>query len=82
VAVDDALRIKVAEHLKKTWRTSACLLCGCTTWELHGHVTVLLADVPGGTSSTEGLPAVALVCQRCGNTVFMNLVVADALPRP
>lgn len=80
MAVDEATRDKVTEHLKKTWRTAACLLCGCTVWELHGHVTVVLGDTPGATAATEGLPSVAAVCQRCGNTVFINLVVADVVP--
>jgi hypothetical protein len=80
VAVDDATRDKVAAHLKKVWRGAGCVLCGCTTWELHGYVTVVLGDAPGGgATGTEGLPCVALVCQRCGNTVFINLVVANAV---
>ena len=81
MAVDDTLRGKLADHLKRVWQSPACLLCGCTVWEAHGHVTVLLSDVPGTlTGITDGLPTVALVCQRCGNTVFVNLVVAGALP--
>ncbi len=80
MAVDETLRRKVTEHLKRTWRSNACLLCGCTVWEIHGHVTVILGDAPGTVAgASEGLPSVAMVCQRCGNTVLVNLVVADAL---
>jgi hypothetical protein len=79
VALDQTWKNKIGEHLRKRWRSPECQLCGCTLWELHGHVTVILGDAPGATASTEGLPSVALVCQRCGNTVFINLVVADAL---
>jgi hypothetical protein len=82
VGIDDTSRSRIAEHIKKTWRTPGCLLCGCIVWELHGHVTVLLSDAPGATVSAEGLPSVAVVCQRCGNTILINLVVANALPHP
>ncbi len=80
MALDEAARTKLAEHLQKTWRSPGCVLCGSTTWELHGYVTIILSDAPGASAGTEGLPACALVCQRCGNTVIINLVVADALP--
>jgi hypothetical protein len=79
VALDQASKSKLAEHLKKTWRSPACVLCGCTVWEVHGHVTVVLGDTPGTTIGTDALPSVALVCQRCGNTILINLVVADPL---
>jgi hypothetical protein len=82
VGLDDTTRSKIADHLKKTWRSAGCLLCGCTTWELHGHLTLLLGDAPGATVTPEGLPSVAVVCQRCGNTILINLVVANALPLP
>jgi hypothetical protein len=79
VAVDEALRNKIAEHLKRTWRHSACLHCGSATWELHGHITILLSDTVGAVAApSAGLPSVAMVCQRCGNTVLINLVVAGA----
>jgi hypothetical protein len=72
VALDDITRNKVTEHVKKTWRGAGCLLCGCTTWELHGHVTLILSDAPGGTAATEGLPSAVVVCQRCGNTILIE----------
>ena len=79
MAVDETTRRKIAEHVKRTWRSPGCLICGCLTWELHGHVTLILGDAPGATVSTDALPSLALVCQRCGNTVLVNLVLANAL---
>jgi hypothetical protein len=79
VAIDEALRLQLVEHLKK-WRSASCVLCGASLWEMHGHLTLLLTDQPGTTQATDGLPTVALVCQRCGNTVLINLIVANALP--
>jgi hypothetical protein len=79
VAIDETLRAKLAEHLQKTWRTPACVSCGCALWELHGFVTLVLTDSPSVATGESGLPSVAVVCQRCGNTVLINLVVANAL---
>lgn len=79
MALDQAARNKIAEHAQKTWRSPGCLLCGCTTWEVHGYVTLIVGNAPG-PGGDEGLPSAALVCQRCGNTVIVNLVVADAMP--
>ena len=80
VAIDENLRNRIAEHLKRTWRAPTCQLCGCGLWELHGYVTLVLTDSPATPTGTDGLPTVAVVCQRCGNTVLINLVVANALP--
>jgi hypothetical protein len=80
VTIDDSLRSRISDHLKRTWKGAACQLCGSSVWELHGYVTLLLSDSPAAATGDTGLPTVAMVCQRCGNTVLMNLVVANALP--
>jgi hypothetical protein len=80
VAIDESLRRQIAEHLKRTWRSPICHLCGCDVWELHGYVTLVLTDSPATATGADGLPTVAVVCQRCGNTILINLVVARALP--
>jgi hypothetical protein len=81
VAIDEETRKTIAEHIKRTWRSPACVLCGCTVWELYGHATVVLGDAPGSLTAADGLPCCVMVCQRCGNSVLVNMVVADALPR-
>lgn len=79
MAIDPTLKDTLVEHIKRTWRTPGCALCGCSIWELYGHLTLPLADGPGGAPTGDGLPTVAVVCQRCGNTVLVNLVVAGGL---
>ena len=62
-----------------------CSVCGNPGFSLaDGYVTTPLASNPtaimlGGST----LPSVALVCNRCGNTLFLNvftLGLADLIP--
>lgn len=63
-----------------------CAVCGNPSFSLtDGYVTTPLAPTPsaivlGGAT----LPSVALVCNRCGNTLFLNLLtlgLGDLIPQ-
>lgn len=75
MALDPQLQARVIAQLQQKWRTSTCPMCGQNTWEVHGHVTLNLGNVPGVLQvGGPVLPTVAVVCQVCGNTVLVNLV--------
>lgn len=75
------------DHVDKTWKTTACVLCGHSEWTADGVTPLLMLDTPteaGGTRRTMNItgPADAvgsLMCTRCGNTVLVNLIVAGVL---
>jgi hypothetical protein len=71
----------LAEHLHRTWTRKECLQCGGNNWALHGYVTLITADTLVATPGAPILPCAAAVCQMCGNTVLINLVVAG-VPLP
>jgi hypothetical protein len=68
-------------HINRTWATKECLQCGLNNWAMHGYITLTIADTLGGIQGASILPTAAAVCQVCGNTVLINLVVAG-VPLP
>ena len=68
-------------HINRTWARKECALCGTINWATHGYITVTIADTVGGVQGASILPTAAAVCQMCGNTVLINLVVAN-VPLP
>jgi hypothetical protein len=77
VALDQATIEKIVEHLKGKWAVQACPMCKNNNWEIHGQVTLSLFTM-GVKSSGAGqaLPCAVVICQVCGNSVIVNLVVA------
>jgi hypothetical protein len=71
----------LAGHIHRTWTRKECLQCGTNNWALHGYITLITADNLGVALGAPILPSAAAVCQMCGNTVLINLVVAG-VPLP
>jgi hypothetical protein len=71
----------LAAHITRTWVRKECLQCGAYNWALHGYITLTIADTLGSSIGASILPTAAAVCQVCGNTVLINLVVAG-VPLP
>lgn len=68
---------QLVNHLNSKIKTRKCVLCGAESWALEGHVTLPIGDVPGlMTVGGPTLANAAMVCQNCGNTHIINLVVA------
>ena len=68
-------------HINRTWAKKECVHCGMLDWAVHGYITLTIADTLGGMQGASILPTAAVVCQVCGNTVLVNLVVAN-VPLP
>jgi hypothetical protein len=76
--LDDEIFAKLRVHINTVWRRKNCLLCDNDKWEVHGHVTLGLADKRGSTQlGGAALPCAAVVCTKCGNTILINMVVVD-----
>ncbi len=58
-------------------RMPLCAVCGRQQWTLaSGVVTIQLQEDPGAyVLGGPAMPCAALVCQHCGNTLLLNLVV-------
>jgi predicted RNA-binding Zn-ribbon protein involved in translation (DUF1610 family) len=72
---------RITEHLKAKWKFP-CPMCRSNEWTLNGYVALPLADQPNTIIIGGGavLPAVAVVCRNCGNTVLVNAVIAGIQP--
>jgi hypothetical protein len=71
----------LTSHINRTWARKECAQCGTINWALHGYITLTIADTLGSSVGASILPTAAAVCQVCGNTVLINLVVAE-VPLP
>ena len=57
-------------------RAVACPMCGEQSWEVGYHYTVLAVSEHPTKWSLGGkaLPLISMMCKKCGNTQFMNLL--------
>ena len=79
MAFDAATIERIIQHLKSAWTVQACPMCRKSNWEVHGPITFSLGTTEGSTSYAtfgQNLPCAAIVCQSCGNSLLINLVVA------
>ena len=67
---------------------STCPMCGHDEWTLaDGYAAIAVGAAPNSTAPYRGggqvLPCAVVVCDTCGNTVFLNLYrlgLADLIP--
>lgn len=60
------------------WKSTKCPMCDQNTWDADGVTSIPLFNADRSPSG-RALPLCALTCQFCGNTIFVNAIVA-ALP--
>jgi hypothetical protein len=65
--------------LNTKWRNKNCQLCNFNTWDIHGIVSLSIADQVGAVFGGPSLPMAAMLCKNCGHTVLVNLMVAGVL---
>jgi hypothetical protein len=68
---------KIVEALKQQGATRACALCGKGPWALADAFYFLTAqqDLPNVSVGSPGMPLAAMVCENCGNTVLINMLI-------
>jgi len=76
VACDTTTTERIIQHLKNAWTVQACPMCRKSNWEVHGPITLPLGGVDNSAAAGQNLPCAAIVCQSCGNSLIINLVVA------
>lgn len=69
------------------WGTPHCKLCGQNTWAIDGPVELTMGHTPGSFEAVVGtakqtMPCAAFTCRYCGNTIFVNLLVAGLVQQP
>ncbi len=82
MALDPETIAKISALINVKWRKKDCHLCGANAWVVNGFMSMPLGDK--GTELTLGgqiFPCVAVVCGNCGNTHFINGLVAGVVPR-
>ena len=74
---------KTIEFLNTRWNGAACPLCGGTEWTVTDKSFELREFNNGnlvlGGAKSSIVPVIPVTCSKCGNTVFINAIVANLL---
>lgn len=68
------------KHINEKWTNKVCPMCGGNNWTYDATMATPLTIGPGKTINLGGkiLPLVPVTCSNCGNTIFVNALVAKA----
>lgn len=76
---------KMIQFLKDKWQDAHCPLCGMNHWNVTGKYFKLIEfDAKRSIFNMSGsdiIPVVPVTCSNCGNTVFVNAIVAGLVDR-
>jgi hypothetical protein len=80
--MDPTTQAAVVAYLQRSaWGARPCYVCGSARWEVLGHVTIALGNMPGQAQfGGPALPCAAVVCQTCGHTLLLNLATVKLVP--
>lgn len=74
---------KTIKFLNERWNGVACPLCGGTGWSVTDRSFELREFNDGklvmGGANASVIPLIPVTCEKCGNTVLINALVADLL---
>ena len=73
---------EIASWLSSKWGSlRPCAQCGAALWSIaENPAHVPLAFPNGEVRLGTGFPCIAVFCQNCGNTIFINSIVAGIKP--
>lgn len=68
---------RLLAHLNNRWTSKVCPMCRKNNWEVAGMHSVMLQE-SRRTLNLGGplLPCAVVTCRNCGNTLFVNMIVA------
>ena len=70
----------IQERRTKAFGPIICAVCGHTQWTLGDHlITPSLYQGGGLVLGGSSYPAVMLICNNCGNTLYLNAVMIGLL---
>jgi hypothetical protein len=67
---------KFIAYLDQKWGTRPCTMCGQISWAVNDSVFQIIEFQKGLVHGGAALPVIPVICRNCGNTVFVNAVVA------
>lgn len=72
---------KIIEHLNNKWINKNCMVCGNNKWTVSDKIYELREYQDGNivVGGSNIVPVVPIVCSNCGNTIFINPLIADAV---
>lgn len=70
----------LAAYINEKWANSNCRLCNQNKWSTEGYINLSISPNAGLVLGGPALPTVAVICMNCGNTVFINALVAGIGP--
>ncbi|QEH70497.1 hypothetical protein [Cellulosilyticum sp. WCF-2] len=72
---------KFENHIKEKWYNKACLMCSNNNWTYDDSIFTPLSTGPNNSINLGGkiLPLVPVTCTSCGNTIFINALVAQSI---
>ena len=74
---------KFVDFLNEKWKGRACPICGGGPWNVSDDVFEI-RDYNNGNLVIGGgpiVPVIAVTCMNCGNTIFVNAILAGAIKR-
>ena len=74
-------REKLLERINAKWKTKTCPMCQKNNWNIGKNLvsTVNLSDDGGVELGGSVMPLVPIICMNCGNVLFVNPLVIDAV---
>lgn len=72
---------KLIKHINSTWMTKTCPYCGKNDWNLGDNIVsaINIGDNKELCIGGKFQPLIPVTCNVCGNTVFVNALVAKAV---
>lgn len=72
---------KFEQHLNEKWQNKICPMCHSNEWSYDNTIfTPMTVDQNKGMAiGGKFLPLVAVTCINCGNTIFVNGLIAKAI---
>ncbi|TAK03584.1 hypothetical protein EPO34_00265 [Patescibacteria group bacterium] len=70
---NDEQKKKFVQHLDSVWEKQNCWICSSDNWTILDKAFQVTEFFPGSLlTAGKVMPFVALVCNKCGNTLFLN----------
>ena len=69
------------EFLNNRWKGKTCPMCGAAAWNVSDEIYELREFHNGDIVLGAGpiLPIIPVTCMDCGNTIFVNAMVSNAI---
>lgn len=80
MSLDDKRKQELVSFINERVQLKPCSLCQANSWTLSDTVWEM-REFQGGSLYVGGpvLPVIAITCNQCGNTHFLNAIVARAV---